>query len=669
MNKKDILKNTFFHGTAYYPELLTREQIMSDITHMKALGINVIRIGEFAWSKMEPEEGLINLDFFEEIINLFYKNGIYTILGTPTVTPPIWMSFGHSERMNVNLLGVRMNHGARDHFCINNDYYREKSAVISEALAKRFGENEGVLAWQLHNEMGWLSGECICDSCAKKWQDWLKKRYLTVEAFNKAWVNDIWSTTYNSFSDVMPPLTTPQHHSTSMQTMYRIFTYKSKADFISEQAKIVRKYSNAPITTNTNRVMNNDQELLNKELDFSSIDEYSTQKDYAEFVFHIDLFRNIKKDMPFWILETAAGSIGVENYIVSSHSREYPVAEAVASFAGGCGGFCYWHFRQHSGGNEQNVSAIISAFQKPTLYYETVLNVGKAIKEIEKQLKGSKTIKGEVALVYSDRARAFCKTENFGQFDYHSEIRGFHLRCVGQCFNTDIVLEGQNLDGYKLLITPYMQYLDDNMLKKAHKFVENGGIWIVGPLTGIRTGDHTLHTDMALGKLQKIVDVDIRYFNTMKESGSECEFEGLTSLISKHTVLADNDESGAIGFIRGGLADGCSFIFEKNIGKGKIVLLGGMPDGDDGEKILHRILNKYANIAGVERAYTANSDVRVFFREKDNGNRLYVVVNFSQENREITFFKKVKNIITKESISNTEEIEPCGFRIYEEENI
>ena len=43
-----------FHCVAYYPELWPEEEIEKDILIMKECGINLVRMGEFAWHFMEP---------------------------------------------------------------------------------------------------------------------------------------------------------------------------------------------------------------------------------------------------------------------------------------------------------------------------------------------------------------------------------------------------------------------------------------------------------------------------------------------------------------------------------------------------------------------------------------------------------------------------------------
>ena len=201
-----------YHGAAYYPELWDEKVIEEDIRLMKQTGINVVRMGEFAWSTMEPEEGKFDLSFFVNIIERLYENGIETVMCTPTPTPPIWFTHGHPERMYVDRDGKVMGHGSRQHACTNHPYFREKAALITENLAKAVGSLPGVTGWQIDNEFKCHVSECMCNICKEQWHLWLKNRYETIENLNDAWGTKIWSEYYHSFEQIPQPGPVPFLH-------------------------------------------------------------------------------------------------------------------------------------------------------------------------------------------------------------------------------------------------------------------------------------------------------------------------------------------------------------------------------------------------------------------------------------------------------------------------
>ena len=75
MNAKQNYKwNELTMGTCYYPEHWDKKLWPDDLDRMKKAGISVIRIAEFAWSKVEPEEGVFTYDYFDEFLNLCSEN-------------------------------------------------------------------------------------------------------------------------------------------------------------------------------------------------------------------------------------------------------------------------------------------------------------------------------------------------------------------------------------------------------------------------------------------------------------------------------------------------------------------------------------------------------------------------------------------------------------------
>ena len=50
-------------GTCYYPEHWPKTMWREDLERMKKTGIEVIRIAEFAWSKIEPKRACLLTNF------------------------------------------------------------------------------------------------------------------------------------------------------------------------------------------------------------------------------------------------------------------------------------------------------------------------------------------------------------------------------------------------------------------------------------------------------------------------------------------------------------------------------------------------------------------------------------------------------------------------------
>ncbi|NJM93852.1 MAG: beta-galactosidase, partial [Cytophagales bacterium] len=199
-----------YFGASYYPEIWPLENVEEDISRMKDLRMNVVRMGEFAWSSLEPQEGKYDFAWLHTVIDQLHANGISVILGTPTATPPAWLWEKHPEIGRVDDEGHREYHGARKNYSYTSRIYRAKSRQIVERMAREFGSKPGVIAWQVDNEFN-LHHDYGPDN-EKRWRQWLKAKYKTLPELNKRWANALWSQTYQRWEQVPMPRSWLWHH-------------------------------------------------------------------------------------------------------------------------------------------------------------------------------------------------------------------------------------------------------------------------------------------------------------------------------------------------------------------------------------------------------------------------------------------------------------------------
>lgn len=641
--------NKLYHGAAWYPELWNKDVLEQDIKLMKKTGINVVRIGEFAWSTLEPAEGDIDVGFFAGIIARLYDNGIETVMCTPTPTPPIWLSYGHPERMHVDEHGRVMGHGSRQHACTNHPYFRQRAAIVTEQIARAVGRLPGVIAWQLDNEWKAHVSECMCETCKGLWHLWLEERYGTIERLNEAWGTQIWSERYLSFEQVPQPGPAPFLHNSSLRTMYQLFSMEKIAEFADEQAAIIRKYSQAPITHNSSVAFHVDNERLFRNLDFVAYDTYANFANAPAYLINCDLWRNMKRGKPFWIMETSPSfSASLENY-ARPHPNGYLKAEAVAAYALGAEAFCYWLWRQQRAGSEQPHGSIISAWGQPTVGYRNVLEVEQARKEIEGIILATQPAQAEVAMTYSDRAKAFLRTEPHRKLNHRGLVTGFYERILSMGIHRDLIPEGASLKGYKLLLTPFLHYLSPDYIERAGKFVDAGGVWIVGPLTGGRTEHHTIHTDAALGPLERLAGVETKYTYPMDDTGAMGLAFGVSAPLSMWSAVFEAKEAKAVGVIEHALTPGMAFITECERGKGKVVMLGSMPTGEDGDLLLRKLIDHYAGEARVALRTDVTKGTIVAPRTGD-GCLVWVIVNMDGAGGSVTLPRDGIDLLTRRRV-------------------
>lgn len=596
-----------YHGACWYPELWDRATRERDIALMKDTGISVVRFGEFVWHAIESEEGRFDLSLYADALDALDRAGIKAIVCTPTPTPPVWLSHGHPERLFVDGAGQTMTHGSRQHACTNNPYYRERARAVVGQIARAVGRHPAVIGWQLDNEFKCHVAECMCPTCLGLWHGWLAKRYGDVATLNEAWGAEVWSEAYSSFDEVPQPLPAPFLHNASLSTMYRLFSRDKIEEFAREQADIIRAHSDYPITHNASVAFSLDAESLFSALDFASFDSYADSGNRNSWLFNNDFFRNLRPGAPFWVMETSSSFAASLVSFGTPHPRGYLVAEAAASYSLGAGGFCYWLWRQQRSGCEMPHSAVITAWGKPDLGYGDVRATEKMRAEIEPFMRASEVRRPEVAMTWSDRAKAYWQTESLGEMRYQEFSTALYSRLLAAGLHRDVIPEGADVAGYKLLFTPFVPYLPDGYIDRAAALARDGGVWVIGPLSGWRTGEHTAHVDSALGYLDRVTGLEPVHIAPTAKTGATGTAFDLTAPLSLWSYAFDAPALSAalsvpvrpIGSIDSGVLEGYSFIVERDFGKGKIVFLGSIPTGTEGDAMLERLALHYASVAGV----------------------------------------------------------------------
>jgi beta-galactosidase len=300
----------------------------------------------------------------------------------------------------------------------------------------------------------------------------------------------------------------------------------------------------------------------------------------------------------------------------------------------GAEAFCYWLWRQQRTGCELPHSALLSAWAKPGLGYESVKTVSKVLCELASLLTSTKPATAQVALTWSDRGRAFLQTEPLGnngtyKVDYNTTIAEWHQLLLDCGFPRDLRFENAALDGLKLLITPAMPAVSEKFRNRIRDWVSQGGIWICGPLTGSRTTEHTVHTDAGLGALDTFAGVETVFTFPLTATNAIGNAFGLNAPLSGwcHAFRPVAAGTKVIGTFKSDVDSGLAFVTERKIGKGAVVMLGAQPQGQAGHRLLVNLVRHYAAQAGVRQRYESSSGTLVCPRVTAQGRTLWIAVN------------------------------------------
>jgi len=624
-----------YHGVAYYPELWPLEDIDRDITEMKKLGINVARMGEFAWSTMEPTQGKISFTLFKHVMDKLYAANIDVVLCTPTATPPVWLTYQQPAHNFKNADGDILIHGARQHASYEHPAVKAACLTIINAMSNELGQHPSLIGWQLDNEMKAHVAEDFSDAAVKSWHRWLKKKFRTIKRLNQAWGTHTWSQYYQRFEQVPAPFKTPFLHNASLSTAYKMFNRESIADFMKQQSMTIRQHSTLPITHNDNPAFNIHHERSMQALDFASYDAYPNSKQWGSLVFRSDLYRAAIPGRPFWLMETSISHNGWLGNHQVPHPNGFLAAEAVLIYALGGEAFCYWLWRQQRSGAELPHSAVMSAWFQPSIGYSEALKLNEARVSIEPLCISSTVTPAQIGITYSDHGRAMVETENLDRrADFPKRYRGVIemwqslVRDLG--YHRDVRFENASLSKLKLLITPAMPYVSSQFIERVLEFVQAGGIWIAGPVTGTRGKEHTVPTEAGLGLLDALGGVNTEFVVPVTRTKTTGSAFGLTAPLSGWcAAMQVTKNSKAVGTISSGIAQGRAFITERTLGQGKVVILGAHPDGDKGKVMLNKIINHYAVSAGVTEHYDVTAGTVVCPRTDEQGQQFWIVINMN----------------------------------------
>ena len=195
----------FRFGVDYYPEHWPEERWSIDAQLMAEAGFNVVRLAEFAWSRMEPTEGKFDFEWLDRAIAILHSHNIDVILGTPTASPPPWLMGNSPELFRVREDGLRVTFGNRREYCPNHSLYHHYTDRIVNKMADHYANHPAVIGWQIDNEFG---DRCYCPTCTQKFQTWLRSRYESLDELNQKWGTIFWSHVYNDWTEIPVPLST-----------------------------------------------------------------------------------------------------------------------------------------------------------------------------------------------------------------------------------------------------------------------------------------------------------------------------------------------------------------------------------------------------------------------------------------------------------------------------
>jgi len=496
-------------GASWYPEQWPESRWDADLTLMEQAHIHFTRVGEFAWSSMEPSEGVYKLDWLERAIRLAEKHHIAIVIGTPTAAPPAWLTQKYPETLRTKQDGRKDEHGNRQQFDWSDPKYRELCRILATKLAERFGHDPNVIGWQIDNE---YAAESYGPSTRTQFQQWLKAKYKTLDNLNKRWTTAYWSQTYSAWDQIPIEET---YGNPGLLLNWKEFVSDTWRSYQRNQLDAIRAHADKRqfITTNMMGWFDAyDQYTVAQDLDLACWDDYvgTGQLKVSENGARHDLTRGFLRKN-FWVMETQPGFV---NWTANNNALNKGEVRAMAWQAIGHGSEAveYWQWRSALNGQEQYHGTLVGADGTPVPLYTEIQQLGDDFDKAGPALAGT-TVHSDVAVLNDYPSRWAIDWQRHNKaFDPIEALLSFYTPLHDAVHSVDIIQATAPLSGYKLVVAPALNVLTPEVAKSLEAYVRNGGHLVLGPRSAMKDEDNSLWPQRQPGPLAEVLGAKVAQF-------------------------------------------------------------------------------------------------------------------------------------------------------------
>lgn len=517
------------HGGDYNPDqwLDCSEILEQDMKMMKESGCNTVSLGIFAWTALEPEEGVFTFEWLDRIMDMLTENGIYAFLATPSGARPAWMSKKYPEVLRVERNRVKNLYGGRHNHCWTSPVYREKVRIINTKLAQRYKDHPALAGWHISNEYG---GECHCPLCQEKFREWLKEKYGTLDNLNHQWWTSFWSHRYTDWEQIESPAPHGEMQLHGLDLDWHRFTTDRCIDFIKWESKPLIKYSpNIPRAVNMMGTYNGlDYWKVAKAVDFVSWDSYpdwhkpgGNMETACTAAFNHDVIRSLKGDQPFIMMESTPSITNWHRVNKLKRPGMHKLA-SIQAVAHGADGVLYFQWRKSRGGSEKFHGAVVDHVGTTnTRVFKDVAELGEILKKLA-PVAGS-LAEAETAVIFDWDNRWALQTMMGLRNDReeYEEICKSHYRPFWEMgIPVDVIESQQDFSKYKLLIAPMLYMTKPGVAERIDEFVKAGGTFVATYWSGIVNENDLVHLGGFPGPLRKTLGIWSEEIDTLYDEDS-----------------------------------------------------------------------------------------------------------------------------------------------------
>jgi beta-galactosidase len=684
--EKTIPGEKFDLGVCYYPEQWPEAMWADDYRRMREIGFTIVRMGEFAWNIFEPEEGVFAFDLFDRAIDLAHEHGLQVILGTPTATPPAWMTYKYPEILNANFDGVQYQHGMRRHYNYSSPIYREYCAKITEAMARHYANNPAIVGWQIDNELNCEVNVFYAEADHTAFRKWVQEKYGTLDALNETWGTVFWNQSYSDWEQVHLTRPAPSKSVNPHQALdEKRFISGNTISFARLQADILRELAPTQwITTNGMFGHLDSHAMTNELLDFFSFDSYpnfSTIWNDADREHPLmdrgnsNQLTKVRSISPtFCIMEQQSGPGGWVNTMGQSAPKPGQMRLwTYQSVAHGADMVLFFRWRTATFGTEIYWHGINDYHNRPNRRVTEAATISRELGEIGEVIAGSR-FTADVAILHD------YDNEWDGELDhYHGPLTRESEYSWGKALQFSHIpydyLYVQNkttlddLARYKVLIYPHPAIMSEETAELLKQYVAAGGKLLFGARSGYK--DQRGHCRMMPfpGLFAELCGVTVEDFTLIVNEAATPNIRWIDggneastpARLFNDILLPESGSVETLALYDGDYYAGKPALTRNPYGSGEAYYFGAAFSREVADALIRRLGLQPATAGWAELP----SEVEVAIRVKQD-RRFAFILNYTDQPVKAHLLKELKDLLEGERVGAGElEIAPYGVKVFE----
>ncbi|MDV3253765.1 beta-galactosidase [Devosia sp. BK] len=522
---------TILYGASYYHEYMPEDRLDKDITLMSEAGLSVVRMGESTWSLWEPTDGAFETAWMDRTLDAMHKAGIKAVIGTPTYSIPTWMARKYPEILAVRADNKNPTYGMRQNMDTDHAAYRFYCQRIIRRLISHYADHPAVIGWQIDNETASYGAQNR--DVFIGFVEWLKARYGTLEALNKAWLTTFWGQNISTWEDVLQQ---DRPASTGYRLDWLRWQKQRVTNFLRFQAEIVREYRGPG-----QFILQNFSPGLHLDVDEAGIAElvdHVAVNPYHGYQDHMtghpqalngDFYRSLKQKN-FLVTEINAQAIGWGPH------HQYPPYDGQARLdvythiSNGANMVAYWHWHSLHSGQETYWRGVLGHDLEPNRFYGEVSRTAQELKRIGPALVNL-TKRNDVAVLYSGDSQTALDIMPItmeghapdmlpwekSKSDYQGLIFQLHKALFDLNVEADFIGgDTEDLARYKLIVLPAFYVASDVQLERLAAYVRHGGHVLASFKTGFTNEHGAVRATRAPGPLRQAAGFSYQEFSSLE---------------------------------------------------------------------------------------------------------------------------------------------------------